>query len=412
MQRVLKTIINLSLTVLVCGCQLFDQAVEAGRSLVTDNQLVSIDISPWKPFQPLLLPPITKHAGEVLAVQETSVSPSQLVSVGGDGNVIGWELSSGSGYLLKSLGRPIEVATVGREMPLMAYVADDKVVVTCVVQCQGEWVLDRLKPRVVDLAFHEHDSALLIAGADGRIYRWRFELDRLATSLKERDRGLERYIAHQTLISHVVAHPSGRAFFSTDWDGMLFGWLPYTADSHQGEYDRNLFGGRFFGGSGNFIKASRLPDRGISSVAVSASGDRLALGLEQGAVEVWDVRGFSLAGRESLHSGRVTSVAISSDGMSVASVSRDAQLVIGSLVPDARYRIAPQALPFKIQQSLAQPLSQGAGHLLFLSNNNLIFSTKDGRIGEIDLHNLKPVPTPTPNPQQLPHSISSADTDY
>lgn len=412
MCHVFKSFASLGLALLLSSCQVVDQAVEAGRSLITDNTPISIDISPWKPFQPLLLQPMPKHSGEVLAVRQVSSTPPQLVSAGTDGNAIGWELSSGSGYLLKGLGRSVEVATIGQELPLMAYVADGKVFVTCITQCQGDWVLDRLKPRVIDVAFHEHDSALLIAGADGRIYRWRFEVDRLATSLKERDKGLERYIAHQTLLSHVAAHPSGRAFFSTDWDGMLFGWLPYTADSHQGEYDRNLFGGRFFGGTGNFFKAPRAVDRGISSIAVSATGERLAIGTEDGSVEVWDVRGFSLAAKKTHHTGRVTSVAISSDGMTVASVSRDAQLVIGRLAQDERFRISPQALPFTLQDVLTQTLAHGTGNLLFLSNDNLIFSTKDGRIGEIDLAHVKPIAAPTPQPGPSAYSPTSADPDY
>jgi hypothetical protein len=98
--------------------------------------------------------------------------------------------------------------------------------------------------------------------------------------------------------------------------------------------------------------------------------------------------------------------------MTVASVSRDAQLVIGRLAQDERFRISPQALPFTLQDVLTQTLAHGTGNLLFLSNNNLIFSSKDGRIGEIDLAHVKPIATPTPPPVASSHSPTLADPDY
>ena len=155
----------------------------------------------------------------------------------------------------------------------------------------------------------EYEADRLLAWAHFGGHRWRYELDRQATSLKEKDKSLERYIAHQTLISRVLPHPSGRAFFSADWDGTLLGWLPYSADDQAGEYDRNLFGGRFFGGVGTFLNAARAPDRGIASAAISGNGERIALGAEDGNVEVWEVRGFAIAARAPSHSGRVVSVA-------------------------------------------------------------------------------------------------------
>lgn len=399
------------LLALLSGCQVVQQALTAVESIAEPNTLTSIKISPWQPFNTMLLTERSGHQGEVLALAQVAQSPALVVSVGTDGDTIGWSLDSGSGYLLKSIGQEIQLATVGSRLPLMAYTSNGKVIVSCLSQCQGEWVLDRLKPRVLDIAFHAGDSALLIAGADGRIYRWRYELDRQASSLKEKDRALERYIAHQTLISRVLPHPAGRAFFSTDWDGTLLGWLPYSADDHGGEYDRNLFGGRFFGGVGTFLNAARAPDRGISSAAASENGERLALGAEDGNVEVWEVRGFSIAARSEDHSGRVMTVALSQDGSKVASIGRDSKLVVTQLEPDPLHRISPKSLPFLSRDVLTQQMGSGTRNLQFLSNGNLIFSTKDGRIGEITVRDARaPVAvSPTPFSTKRP---SVVDSDY
>lgn len=412
MRRLSKKLFSCGALALLAGCQVVQQAVDAVGSIGATNENTPVEVAPWQPLKTSLLPASTGHNGEVLAVAQVSQSPVQIVSFGMDGNAIGWSLDSGAGYLLKSVGSAIQLAAVGSRLPLVAYTLNGKIIVSCLNQCTGEWVLDRLKPRVLDIAFHEGDTALLIAGADGRIYRWRYEADRQATSFKEKDKALERYIAHQTLISRVLPHPAGRAFFSVDWDGTLLGWLPYAADDHGGEYDRNLFGGRFFGGVGTFLNAARAPDRGISSAAVSETGERLALGAEDGSVEVWEVRGFALAARKQSHSGRVLSVALSHDGSRVASIGRDSKLVVSQLEPDRLHRISPTALPLLSHEVLSQQLGSGTRNLHFISNGNLIFSTKDGRIGEIRLSDVK---TPEASASPAPAAVRKptvTDSDY
>lgn len=412
MHQLGKKLISYGMLAILAGCQVVQQAVDAVGSIGAASDNNPVEVAPWQPLKTTLLPVSTGHNGEVLAVAQVSENPVQIVSVGMDGNAIGWSLDSGAGYLLKSVGSEIQLAAVGSRLPLVAYTSNGKVIVSCINQCTGEWVLDRLKPRVLDIAFHEGDTALLIAGADGRIYRWRYEADRQAASFKEKDKALERYIAHQTLISRVLPHPAGRAFFSVDWDGTLLGWLPYPADDQGGEYDRNLFGGRFFGGLGTFLRAIRAPDRGIASAAVSENGERLALGTEDGNVEVWEVRGFVLAARKESHSGRVISVALSSDGGRVASVGRDSKLVVSQLEPDPLNRISLKALPLLSREVLSQQLGSGSRNLLFISNGNLVFSTKDGRIGEIDLADLKlPVVPASPTPAAA-RKPSATDSDY
>ena len=80
------------------------------------------------------------------------------------------------------------------------------------------------------------------------------------------------------------------------------------------------------------------------------------------------------------------------------------------------HRIAPEALPLTLEPILSQPMA-GARHLRFISNGNIIFTTADGRLGEISLKDLKDTtsalrkttPTPTHTPTRAPTAI---DSDY
>jgi len=397
---------------LLLGCQVAQQALDATTSLVSPTSLESIEIRPWERTPVGSLPQVTQHAGEVLAITEVSSSPPQLVSAASDGSVIVWDLPSGSGQLLKKLPSNPQIAAIGATLPLVAYVDGGRVRVSCLAQCKADWSLERLKARAVALSFHDKDTSVLIAGADGRVYRWHYELERTARDDKQRDLAFERYVAHQTLISGVASHPSDRAFFSTDWDGTLIGWLPYSADDQGGAYDTNLSPGRFFGHVGTSLRALRKPDRGIASLAVSADGRRLVLGIEDGYVEVWEVRGFTLAARHQLHSGRVSSVAISRDGARIASVGRDSLLTVNELSPDSSYGVSATASPFTMQELDSETVSGGVSNLLFVSSGNVVFSTKSGQVGELSLKGFTPKPRQVELPLPAPQSPRRVDSDY
>jgi WD40 repeat protein len=113
--------------------------------------------------------------------------------------------------------------------------------------------------------------------------------------------------------------------------------LAYTADDFGGAYDKNVFRGRFYTDIPAAMVAARSRDRGISSLAISHDGEHIAVGTEDGVVEVWRVKGFMLDARKSLHQGRVTSVALSPDGARVASVGKDSKVRVNSLTHDHTY---------------------------------------------------------------------------
>ncbi len=195
---------------------------------------------------------------------------------------------------------------------------------------------------------------------------------------------VERYIGHHTMVSGIVSHSTGRAFFSSDWDGILMGWLVYTADDHLGEYDKNIFRGRFYTDVASNLRAPRPPDRGISALALSEDGQRLALGTEDGTVEVWTVRGFVPAARKELHQGRVISVALTENGTRVASVGKDSKAKVSQVVADPTTAISSAGLPYSLSEVSEHliPLAKGA---VFAADDRLAVSTKTGELVEVRL---------------------------
>jgi WD40 repeat protein len=212
------------------------------------------------------------------------------------------------------------------------------------------------------------------------------------------------------MVTHVLPLHTGRAFFSTDWDGALFAWLAYTADDQEGSYDKNLFGGRFFGFMGSYMAAPRLADRGITSVALAESGERFAVGSDEGFVEIWAVRGLEMFTKYQAHSGRVISVSLNDSGSRVASLGRDGKIVVAELVADPGFGISPASFRYKVLPLLTEEM-KSARKLHFLSSGNLLLTTAEGQVGELSLANAKATPPPTPTPQKNA-PVTATDSDY
>jgi WD40 repeat protein len=176
---------------------------------------------------------------------------------------------------------------------------------------------------------------------------------------------------------------------------------------HGGAYDRNLFGARFYSDKSTFVQALRKPDRGITALSVSSSGERLGLGTEDGYVEVWEVRGFVKVAREALHSGRVLSVSFDINGERIASVGRDMMVSVAVLERDPTFGTALETNPFKLIRATHQRI-ENAKDVIFLQSGNLIVTTRDGTVAEVS--DLKaPLPTPAPTPHT---TYRVEDSDY
>ena len=379
---------------------------------IKDSDLNSLGVLNWPNVTFSNLPATPGHVGEVLKTTEVTTTPIRLVSAGSDGNVVLWDITSGSSRLMKHVGSVVQNVALGRRRALVAWSTGFTISVSCASGCAETWELKRLKTRVTSLAFHEDDTALIIGGADGRVYRWHFQRERDAATQEERDQTLERYIVHQTVVSVVAPLHTGRAFFSADWDGRLYAWLAYTADDQQGSFDKNLFGGRFFGGLGTYMAAPRAPDRGITSINVSGNGQRLAVGTDDGYVEIWEVRGFEMIARTAVHNGRVISVALNEDGSRVASLGRDSKISVLDLADDPSHGIKIGALRALTNPVVTEEMKSARG-IYFLSDGNLIISTNTGQVGELKLSNNPQVANTPPVVTKQPGAVArEKGSDY
>lgn len=389
------------------GCHVAQQAVDVFKAKDNSNYLHKQDIQPISTI-PLNEYPTATHQGqEVIYLASVASTTPTVLTVGQDGRVIGWDLTKGQGHEVKHLQTVPKLVTLGDSKSLIAWSDDKGISISCLRGCSQVKTIANLKGRPSALAFHDLDTTLLIGGSDGRIYRWRFMDEQDASSMEEREKMIERYVGHPTMVSGVVAHSVGRAFFSSDWDGALIGWLSYTADDFGGAYDKNVFRGRFYTDIPAATIAARPGDRGISSLAISNDGEFLAVGTEDGHVELWRVKGFMLAARKSLHQGRVTSVALSADGARVASVGKDSKVRVNSLTNDPMFTISPTALPHLLEEVSEHhiPLAHRAA---FVSSDRLAIGTKGGDVVEVKL--AEPTPkaaTPTPKP-----TLRNQDQDY
>jgi WD40 repeat protein len=406
MQHRLSTALFALIAVISTGCQIAVQAIDLVTPSEPANILKEQDIPSFADLKPSSGATIQSHQGEVLAVRPVPGNSSLIVTVGKDKKVVMWDLPSGQGTLIRQLNEQPIVATLGAKRALVAFATDSGIFVECIQGCSKTFSFKQLKSRPSSLVFHKDDTSLVIGGLDGRVYRWRFMEEQESSTTEEREMMVERYFAHSAVVSTVAPHPAGRAFFSADWSGNLIGWSSYSADAFGGAFDKNLFRGRFYADIPNAIFASRLPDRGVCSMAISHNGERLALGLEDGNVEVWEVRGFTLAAKKLLHNGRVVSVDISGDGTRVVSAGKDTKVRVTELVDDPAHQINPYALPKLLQEVSENPIPL-ADLVTFISPNQVVVTTKQGNLAEIRVQGT-PAPVPTPKPKKA----APADTDY
>jgi WD40 repeat protein len=138
-------------------------------------------------------------------------------------------------------------------------------------------------------------------------------------------------------------------------------------------------------------------------MSLSENGQRLAVGSDDGYVEVWEVRGFEMTSRTLSHVGRVISVALSNDGTRIASLGRDGAIVVSDIASDPSYGIRPGALRSLASQVFKEEIKTARG-VYFLSTGDLLVSTGSGQLGEIQLSATPRVAEPSPirvKPQEI-----------
>lgn len=251
------------------------------------------------------------------------------LSLDSDANVAVWNLETGQKRQMFTLPEKPIVSTFSNDGRYIAIAKGSKIFILPIMAgTDGPFELGRLSSNVVSLAFDPSSRAIMIGSTDSKVYRWEFNpLQPLKGGRKE-SKGLERYHQHASVISALAFHPFGRLFFSGDWDGNLNAWLVYSADAYRGEYEENLFGTRFFAVMPKTKSASRRDSERIERIRVSANGQYLAVGAQDGQLELWQVRGLQKLASISVEGGMIYDVAISPSGNRIATIARDGLLKI------------------------------------------------------------------------------------
>jgi WD40 repeat protein len=152
-------------------------------------------------------------------------------------------------------------------------------------------------PLVQSLAFSPKDASLLVGGADGHIYLWRYRSPNYHAAEKFLRGGrrdlIQRYVGHSSPVKSLVFHPSGYTFFSGDEQGVLSSWRRYDDDAYRGGLDNTAFGIRYQQESARRASPARVSTDPIAAVRVTENGEWLAIFSEAGRVELWQTRGMT-----------------------------------------------------------------------------------------------------------------------
>lgn len=271
------------------------------------------------------------------------------------------------GRALKESAFKVDLAAIQPESGLVAFWAEGvlRVAELATGILVGEQRL--IETRVTALSFQPGADALLAAGADGIVYRWKF--------LQKSDtKNPERYFGPSTVVSSVTGYPGGRVFFSGDWSGGLSAWLTYDSDVYEGSYDRNVFRGGLFAEGATRKKAARADTVSITRILVAPDGSAVLTVLQDGRVEWWMTRGFRKIGEAAAHKGEIYSAALSADGSKLASVGRDGKVKVFGL------QFVDGTPPTATLSVLSEQDSQGARHVAFVNEKTLVAATSGGKL--------------------------------
>ena len=260
------------------------------------------------------------HDSEMIGFFLADRARGLVYSLDKNGQAWLWQPAKGRVLKLFDLGHPVQAAALNADTRQLAVAGASSVDILSAVTGDVRYQLSSLRTRAASLRFQPKRPALLIGGVDGEVYRWKF-------SQPPSDKSLERYFGHSNVVSSAEFHPLGRVFFTGDWSGALNAWLPYDEDDrYAGEYDRKLFGVRAFSDQETRMRAPRTSTASIEHLSISPDGETLLVAGQDGTLEWWSVRGFTLRNSVQAHKGLIYSLALSPSGKVVATSGRDGKV--------------------------------------------------------------------------------------
>ena len=236
--------------------------------------------------------------------------------------------------------------------------------------------LTRLKTRVNELALQSGSQALVIAGADSRVYRWRFG----DAGNLERGKDLERFVAHSATVSTVAVHPYGRFFVSGDWQGRVIAWLGYDQDFFGGEYDRDLFGTRSLTDNPDRIVRSVSGNKRIAAIEFTDDGKYFWVITADGVVEYWAVRGFERLASAEVVRGPVEQ--FSTYGKNLVTYGRDSVLKKWKAIKELD---KDEVLTVWKVKKVGEEKIRGIDSVLLRSEDKLVYTSGAGGLKELTM---------------------------
>ena len=306
-----------------------------------------------------------------------------LITVDKGGKVLAWDLLTSKAYRLAKLSSDTNVLSLSPDCDTLAVGVGNSIFLYSLGK-GGDPIasLPKLKGRVTSVYYSPMGDSVVISSVDGNVYRWRYPPSKSAL---EQKRDFERYEGHAAIPSSVSFHPFGRVFFSGDWQGAVYAWLSYdTDDPFGGKYDENLFGDSFFADKSARIRAARPDAVGVEQLVSSPKGELLFVGLRTGQIELWQVRGFSLANQVAAHPGLIYSMVVSPDGTRLASSGRDGKVKIWS-VSSRKQGDKPGAYALVLEKEF--PIA-AAKKLAFANEDRLFVGCEDGKLMDLDLSHI------------------------
>lgn len=191
---------------------------------------------------------------------------------------------------------------------------------------------------LTSLAYSPDGGLLATGGLDGSVTIWS------TTTGQE----VLRLAGHQSMVSRLAFSPDGHRLATASWDGTAKIWdvsseneiitfyghknanplaitsaIAFSPDGKTVFSGGDLYGRRWDAATGQQVQEFSAEGREVYGLALSPDGGLLALGLQDGEVDVWDtvqgVKIYELSG----HAGLTFGLAFSSDGTRLASGSFD-----------------------------------------------------------------------------------------
>ena len=182
--------------------------------------------------------------------------------------------------------------------------------------------LDRIKGRILSLAWDPRGELLALGRANGDVYVWK--VDRGLHAGENNTEALEQYGSGSSPIVALQFHPSGRSFFSAERRGIVSFWQLLRTEEELGMLDKRALIDRSRRGKQRVVLA-QLASR-IEDIWQNQDGSNLFISTAEGNVYRWLIRGAQNDG--ALFVGSDASGSIY--GMSLASKKEKTPLLITS----------------------------------------------------------------------------------